>query len=74
LSDAASGLKELGGDMLGLDRADIGVQGQLGEGNIADGTKKPTRTHHVTIRDGDFERLRPGVFLNNTIVDFFMLW
>lgn len=40
LSDPASGLKELGGDTLGLDQADIGVQGQLGEGNVTDGTKK----------------------------------
>jgi hypothetical protein len=47
LSDAASGLKELGDDTLGLDRADIGVQGQLGEGNVADGTKKPTRIYVV---------------------------
>ena len=40
LSDPASGPKELGGVTLGLDQADIGVQGQLGEGNDADGTKK----------------------------------
>jgi hypothetical protein len=74
LSAAASGLKELGGDLLGLNRADVGVQGQLGEGNVADGNKKPTRAHYVTIREDDKERLYPGQFLNDTLVDFWMRW
>ena len=74
LSDAASGQKELGGDLLSLDQADVGAQGQLGKGNIADGTKKPTRTYYVTIQDFDKERLRPGQFLNYTLVDFWMRW
>ena len=74
LSAAASGLKELGGDLLGLERAVVGLQGQLGEGNIADGTKKPTKAHYVTIREDDKERLCPGQFLNDTLVDFWMRW
>jgi hypothetical protein len=74
LSGAASGLKELGGDLLGLDRADVGMQGQLGGGNMAGGIKKPTRTHYVTIREEDKERLCPGQFLNDTLVDFWMRW
>ena len=74
LSAAASGLKELGGDLLGLNRADVGVQDQLGEGNVADGNKKPTRAHYVTIREDDKERLYPGQFLNDTLVDFWMRW
>ena len=74
LSAAASGLKELGGDLLGLDRSVVGVRGQLGESNIADGTKKPTRTHYVTIREDDKERLCPGQFLNDTLVDFWKRW
>ena len=74
LSAAASGLKELGGDLLGLDRSVVGVRGQLGESNIADGTKKPTKAHYVTIREDDKERLCPGQFLNDTLVDFWMRW
>jgi hypothetical protein len=74
LSAEASGLKELGGALLGLNRADECVQGQLGEGNVADGTKKPTRTHYVTIREDDKKRLCPGQFLNDVLVDFWMRW
>ena len=75
LSAAASGLKELGGDLLGLDRSNaISVQGQLDEGDTAERIKKPTRTHYVTIRDDDKERLCPGQFLNDTLVDFWMRW
>ncbi len=41
LSAAASGLKELGGDLLGLDQANArSVQGQLDKGNTAKRTKK----------------------------------
>jgi hypothetical protein len=50
LSAAASGLKELGGDLLGLDQANArSVQGQLDKENTAKRTKKPKRTHYVTI-------------------------
>jgi hypothetical protein len=74
LSDAASGMKELSGDMLGLGRADIGVQGQLGKRNLADGTKKPKRTHYLTIKDEDLKRLHPCEFFNDTTVDFWNQW
>jgi Ulp1 family protease len=75
LSAAASGLKELGGDLLGLDRAHArSVQGQLDEANTTERMKKPSRTHYVTIRDDDKERLCPGQFLNDTLVDFWMRW
>ena len=50
LSAAASGLEELGGDLLGLDQANArSVQGQLDKGNTAKRTKNPKRTHYVTI-------------------------
>ncbi len=75
LSAAASGLKELGGDLLGLDQANArSVQGQLDKGNTAKQTKKPKRTHYVTIQDNDKERLFPGQFFNDALVEFWMLW
>jgi hypothetical protein len=50
LNAAASGLKELGADLLGLDQANArSVQGQLDKGNIAKRTKKPNKTPYVTI-------------------------
>ncbi len=50
LSVAASGLKELGGDLLGLDQANArSLQGQLDKGNTAERIKMPKRTHYVTI-------------------------
>jgi hypothetical protein len=74
LSAAAAGLKELGGDLLGLYQAEVSLRGQLAEGYVAEEVKKPTRTHYVTIREDDKERLRPGQFLNDTLVDFWMRW
>jgi hypothetical protein len=75
LSAAASGLKELGEDLLGWDQANArSVQGQLDKGNTAKRTKKPKRTHYVTIQDNDKERLCPGQWFNNALVEFWMLW
>ncbi len=69
-SAAASGLKDLGGDLLGLDQANArSVQGQLDKGNTAKRTKKPRRIHYVTIQDNDKERLCPGQFFNNALID-----
>ena len=80
LSQAASGLKELGGDLLGIDDmddtkppADAAMQGVQSDVEN-DGKGKSTRTHYVTIRDDDVERLCPGQFLNDTLVNFWMRW
>jgi len=80
LKEAASGLKELGGDLLGLDDIDDskppadaamqGVQSDVEEG----GKGKSSRTHYVTIRDADVAMLRPGEYLNDVLVDFWMRW
>jgi hypothetical protein len=80
LKEAASGLKELGGDLLGLDDIDVtkpppssamrGVQSDVKD----DDKGKSSRTHYVTIHDDDVERLCPGQFLNDTLVDFWMRW
>eukprot|EP00985_Skeletonema_marinoi_P016788 scaffold9065_cov239-Skeletonema_marinoi.AAC.1 len=36
--------------------------------------KGSARTHYITIREDDIERLAPGEFLNDTLVDFWMKW
>lgn len=83
LAEAASELTELSGDLLGvegarhnatlLDDEDNGLSD--GGGEDSDETKgKSSRTHYVTIREDDVERLSPGQFLNDTLVDFWMRW
>jgi Ulp1 family protease len=74
LSKAASGLKELGGDSLGLDRTEVSVQSQVDGDQVSKKLKKSKRTHYVTIRVDDKERLCPGKYLNDTLVDFWMRW
>ena len=64
LTEAASGLTELGGDLLGVEGAqENGVAQFLDE-----------ETEYITIRQSDRDRLRPGQFLNDTLVDFWMCW
>jgi hypothetical protein len=36
--------------------------------------KGSSRTHYITIREDDIERLAPGEFLNDALVDFWMKW
>ena len=74
LREASRGLLELGGDLLGVQEDEPSVEDQLVEDDVTRATKKPPRTHHVTIRDEDYERLSPGQFLNDTLVDFWMRW
>eukprot|EP00581_Thalassiosira_minuscula_P018889 CAMPEP_0183719814 /NCGR_PEP_ID=MMETSP0737-20130205/12607_1 /TAXON_ID=385413 /ORGANISM="Thalassiosira miniscula, Strain CCMP1093" /LENGTH=992 /DNA_ID=CAMNT_0025949571 /DNA_START=52 /DNA_END=3027 /DNA_ORIENTATION=+ len=82
LTEAASGLKELGGDTFGVKRTrdageqmDVDIMDQpKGGGNRDEGGKSSTRTHYITIREDDKERLCPGQFLNDSLVDFWMRW
>ena len=37
-------------------------------------SKANARTHYLTIRQDEMERLEPGEFLNDTLIDFFMRW
>ena len=74
LSKAASGLKELGGDLLGLDQTEVSEQSQVDGDQVSEELKKSTKTGCVTIRDDDKERLCPGRCLNDTLVYFWMLW
>jgi Ulp1 family protease len=39
-----------------------------------DSSDTSSRTHYLTIREDDRERLQPGQFLNDTLVDFWMSW
>ena len=81
LMEAAAGLKELGGDSLGVQTPHIsGEQPTLAasldqdiKGDVTK-IKGSSRAHHAVICQDDRERLRPGVFLNDAIVDFWMLW
>ena len=42
--------------------------------NETEKIKGSARTHYITIRDDDIERLEPGEFLNDALVDFWMKW
>ena len=80
LTEAASRLTELGGDLLGVEGVN-GTEQILGmdtnaqsDGGGNNDEKGESRTHHVTIRQDDKDRLAPGQFLNDTLVDFWMRW
>ena len=68
LSEAASGLKELGGDLLGV--------GDHGTESTANTMQNDSigRTNYITIGEDDVERLGPGKLLNDTLIDFWMRW
>lgn len=53
--------------------SDAGIEASLGAG-ISDETRKKVRAHYLTIRKEDVDRLEPGEFLNDTLIDFWMEW
>eukprot|EP00804_Cyclotella_cryptica_P023147 CCRYP_000358-RA/>CCRYP_000358-RA protein AED:0.01 eAED:0.01 QI:1097/1/1/1/0.75/0.66/9/214/1028 len=82
LQSISSKLTELSGHRLGVAEATESASetDDLDEGND-DGNEQEgqardtsTRTHYLTIREDDKERLQPGQFLNDTLVDFWMSW
>jgi len=74
MREAASGLKELGGDLLGLDQAHaICAPGQIVEAKTTK-RKRGNNKQSTTIRAVDKECLRPGVWLNDVHVNFWMSW
>ena len=74
LSEAASGLNELGGDSLGVEVVD-NVTNQPADVEMRDiDNDGDNDTSDLTIKNEDIERLCPGQFLNDTLVDFFMRW
>ena len=73
LSAAASGLKELGGDLLGLDHDHSAALNS----RISTTNERKTmqnRTHYITILAIDMERLLPGQWLSDVHIDFWMRW
>jgi hypothetical protein len=78
LRTAASGLKELGGDLLGVDYAHsvtLENRDSVQSGNNdANGVDNMGGAHCVTITNGDRDRLKPSQWLNDTLVDFWMRW
>ena len=53
--------------------ASASASGDNAEGTSAT-SKATARTHYLTIRQDEMERLEPGEFLNDTLIDFFMRW
>ena len=81
LTEAAAGLKELGGDSLGVQTPHVsGEQPTLAasldqdvKGDVTK-IKGSLRAHHTVIRQDDREGLFPRELLSDAIVDFWMLW
>jgi len=49
--------------------------GEGASASVASAPSKATaRTHYLTLRQDEMERLEPGEFLNDTLIDFFMRW
>ena len=70
IESAAQGLVEL---------ADFGVSHDAAKESAQDQSEKDEeingiRTHYLTISVADCKRLEPGVYLNDTLIDFFMRW
>lgn len=73
----SSHLKELGGDSLGIadsiiskfttDDDETDIKDECNENSVMG-------CGYLTIREDDKERLEPGQFLNDTLVDFWMSW
>ena len=53
--------------------ASASASGDNAEGTSAT-SKATARSHYLTIRQDEMERLEPGEFLNDTLIDFFMRW
>ena len=81
LTEAAAGLKELGGDSLAVQTPHVSgeqptLAASLDQDAKGDVTKikGSLRAHHTVIRQVDREGLFPRKFLSDAIVDFWMLW
>ena len=78
LLSISSGFKELGGDSLGVDKSVTSKSAtDGGEADYKDDERYGNSvigSGYLTIREDDKERLEPGQFLNDTLVDFWMSW
>jgi Ulp1 family protease len=64
-----------------IDNADLEVSdegkasiGRSDKGEAEPETKTRGRAHFLTVRVEDYDRLEPGEFLNDTLIDFWMQW
>ncbi len=76
---AADGLNEFQcHDCTDGDADDVDIQDcdniESSDPRNAEGGEDTRRRHHVEIRVEDFERLDPGVYLNDTLIDFYLQW
>jgi Ulp1 family protease len=89
LRNISSRFKELSGDRLGVaetvpyesttedegeDAAQRNASDDEEDENTQVGHYGSSRSHYLTIREDEMERLEPGQFLNDTLVDFWMSW
>jgi hypothetical protein len=70
IEKAAEGLKEASG--VGPYNGDSSPEA-VGDAMEIE-TKTGERHHFLTVRVEDYKRLEPGIFLNDTLVDFWMRW
>jgi Ulp1 family protease len=58
------------------DQQEQGTSTKETDGSLQDSTKTNGlgRTHYLSITREDYQRLEPGEFLNDTLIDFFMKW
>ena len=77
MEEAVLGLKELGGDSLGVESGDeeppTDVRTQAQSDRDGAGIKE-SRKHFITVYKDDTERLGAGKFLNDALIDFWMSW
>ena len=74
VAKVTTGLKELGGDSLGVEGANRKSPPPTPLSTMPMPTGKASRNHNVVITDKDLYTLRPGQKVNDSIVDFWMKW
>lgn len=76
IEDAAKGLTEASRsvDMLGNSRDEPDISPYSKDEDEESTATTRQRAHFVTINVGDYERLDPGEWLNDSLVDFWMQW
>jgi Ulp1 family protease len=79
--NADSSLERVAVEAMEIDTTDLEVSDAgkaLSEGSdkgeVEAETKNRGRAHFLTVRVEDYERLEPGEFLNDTLIDFWMQW
>jgi Ulp1 protease family, C-terminal catalytic domain len=70
IEKAAEGLTEA----RGLDVPEDAGLNVVSDADADDPAKFSGRGHYMTIRVADYERLEPGEYLNDTLIDFWMQW